>query len=48
MLKNIYQVATYRSGTGSLDTRFKKNPDDLNASFDLFFWKNRIFFKTCF
>lgn len=48
MLKNIYQVATYRSGTGSLDTRFKKNPDDLNASFDLFFWKNRISFKTCF
>lgn len=26
----------------------KKNPDDLNASFDLFFWKNRISFKTCF
>lgn len=43
MLKNIYQVATYRSGTGSLDTRFKKNPDDLNASFDLFFFGKTAF-----
>lgn len=50
MLKNIYQVATYRSSTGSLDTRFKKKTQTIwmLVSICFFFGKTAFLLRHVF